>query len=230
MSKGRIELFDALRGLALYSMLIYHFAYDLAMFSFISWDDMFSLPMEIFERYICCSFIILAGISSCFSRNNLKRGALVFVCGLIVSLGSAIAGVTIRFGVLELLGSSMMLYAVFGKYINKLGAALPIVCVPVFAAGYYVYRNVYVTIPWLYPFGLRTETFVSADYFPLWPWFFLFLIGTYIGRKVRSGERKPWMEKKYSKVLTVPGKHTLLIYMAHQPILYGITMLMAKVF
>ena len=147
----------------------------------------------------------------------------MFFCGVIVSAVSGIAGVTIRFGVLQLLGSSMVLYGIFGKYREKAPRwVVPTVSVPMFIWGYYVYRNVRIASEWLYPFGLRGAQFTSADYFPLFPWFFMFLVGAWLGREILTRGRKPWMNRTYPRVLTVPGRHTLIIYMLHQPPLYAI--------
>jgi len=223
MSKRRYERIDALRGVSLYLMLVYHFVYDLGLFGVLSWETVFSPPLELLERYICCSFILLAGFSACLSRNNLRRGVLVLTCAAVVELISSLAGVTIRFGVLALLGSSMVLYALFGQRIQSLPRrSVLLVCGTLFCAGYWVYRHVYVGVQWLYPLGLRGYGFASADYFPLFPWFFLFLIGTVIGCAALEGPRSPWMDEKYPPWLTVPGRHTLLVYMLHQPVLYGL--------
>ena len=223
MSKKRIELLDAIRGVDIFAVLYYHFCYDLAMFGLVSWDFIYCLPMEILERTGASVFILMAGFSCRLSRNNLKRGAQVFLCGVLVSAVSSIAGITIRFGVLQLLGSCMMIYGVLGKYLEKLPKwVIPAVSLPMFVWGYYVYRNVRIASEWLYPFGLRGAQFTSADYFPLFPWFFMFLVGAWLGREILTRGRKPWMNRTYPRVLTVPGQHTLIIYMLHQPPLYAI--------
>lgn len=222
MYKGRIQLLDFARALAVIVMIHHHFVYDLALFGMASWDYMFSMPMEIVGQLAASTFIFVSGFSSRLSRNNLKRGAMVYVFGLVVSLCSSFAGVTIRFGILEFLGSSMMLYSVLGKYFDKLPrGVLPALCIPLFCGTYYMFKNVYFPFGWLYPFGFRGYDFVSADYFPLLPWFCVFLMGAYIGGKLMSGGKKAWMEKEYPRPLTYIGSNTLIIYLAHQPVLYG---------
>ena len=223
MSKKRIELLDAIRGAALYYMLYYHFIYDLALFGLVSWDFVYSGVMLALEVISASAFILLAGFSCRLSRNNLKRGIMVFLCGLLVSVGSGIAGVTIRFGVLQLLGSSMVLYAIFGKYIERLPRpVVPIISIPMFCWGFYVYRNVRVSVEWLYPIGLKGYGFASADYFPLFPWFFMFIMGAWLSKVLLGGEHKAWMDRSWPKALTVPGRHTLIVYMVHQIPLYAI--------
>ncbi|MGI6029864.1 MAG: heparan-alpha-glucosaminide N-acetyltransferase [Candidatus Heteroscillospira sp.] len=223
MSERRIHALDAVRGLALYVMLYYHFVYDLALFGLVDWDFVFCTPMNVLERTAASVFILLAGISSRMSRNNLRRGVKVLLCAVVVELASSLAGVTIRFGVLTLLGSCMVLYGLFGKYIQKLPEfLLECVCIPAFGAGYAMYQNVFVSKKWLYPLGLRSESFVSADYFPLIPWAFMFLLGTCLGGMVLSVKRPSWLTREYPRFLTLPGRNTLIIYMLHQPVLYAI--------
>ncbi len=229
MSKKRIELLDAARGLALFAMIFYHLVYDMGMFGLVSWSFVFSLPMDILERICASTFILASGFSSRLSRDNLRRGALVTACGLTVELAASVVGVTIRFGVLLLLGCSMMLYGLCGDFFRKLPRpVLPMVSIPAFCLGYYVYRYVYIGAGWLYPLGLRNTAFVSEDYFPLFPWFFLFLLGSWLGGELLRNGHRPWMDWHCPRLLTLPGRHTLLVYMLHQPILYGLVWMAAN--
>ena len=220
----RIQLLDFIRSAAIVVMLLYHFVYDLAIFGLVGWDFVFSPVMNAIERVFASLFIFTAGFSSRLSRSNTKRGVLVLACGLVVSLCSSFADVTIRFGVLELLGWSMIIYGVCAKALDRLPpAVVTAVCVPVFCAGYYIYRNVRVASEWLFPFGLRGYSFASADYFPLLPWFFMFLLGVQAAR-VLLAEKPPgaWARLRFPRALTWPGRHSLIIYLAHQPLLYPI--------
>jgi len=80
--RRRFDVLDAWRTLAIVLMVAYHFLYDLYIFGIISADRLFSTPLNILERFICCSFILLAGASARFSRNNLRRGLIVLAAGL----------------------------------------------------------------------------------------------------------------------------------------------------
>ena len=127
LHRSRFDILDAWRTLAIVLMAAYHFLYDLALFGVITWERMFSTPLNILERFICCSFILLAGASARFSRSNLRRGLIVLAAAVVVELGAAVAGQTIRFGVLMLLGWSMVLYHFTGKLLRKLpGPALAV--------------------------------------------------------------------------------------------------------
>ena len=123
--KKRFDILDAWRTVVILLMLVYHFLYDLLIFGVITPQQMFSPRLNLMQKFICCSFILLAGASARFSRSNLRHGVIVLLAGAAVELGAAVAGQTIRFGVLMLLGWSMVLYHFTGKLLRKLpGPAL----------------------------------------------------------------------------------------------------------
>lgn len=224
--RRRFDILDAWRTLAIVLMVTYHFLYDLYIFRIISAEQLFSTPLNILERFICCSFILLAGASARFSRNNLRRGLIVLAAGVVVEIGAAVGGQTIRWGVLMLLGSSMVLYHFLGKHLQKWRPVnLTVACI-----GLYIFTDWWtgitpVSAGWLYPIGLMAPGFHSADYFPLLPWFFLFLIGTVLGGWCLSHRDNRLLSTPLPKALTWPGRHSLIIYVLHQPVLYGVSYL-----
>ena len=64
------------------------------------------------------------------------------------------------------------------------------------------------------------------DYFPILPWIFLFIAGYFLNRILKA---RGWDEKFFARgnvpVLNWLGRHTLPIYLIHQPVLYGLGML-----
>ena len=224
--RRRFDVLDAWRTLAIVLMVAYHFLYDLYIFGVISANQLFSAPLNVLERFICCSFILLAGASARFSRNNLRHGLVVLGAGLVVEIGAAVAGQTIRFGVLMLLGSSMVLWHFLGKGLQRLpgwsvAAGSGILF---FAARWWTGRTA-VSVPWLYPLGFISPGFYSADYFPLLPWFFLFLTGTALGGWCLAHRENRLLTVSLPGALTWPGRHSLIIYVLPQPVLYGISYL-----
>ena len=224
--RRRFDILDAWRTLAIVLMAAYHFLYDLYIFGVISAGQLFSTPLNVLERFICCSFILLAGASARFSRNNLRHGLIVLAAGIVVEIGAAVGGQVIRWGVLMLQGSSMVLYHFLGKHLQKLpgwtaaagGGAL------FFLTRWWTGRTV-VAVKWLYPLGLVFPGFRSADYFPQMPWFFLFLIGTALGGWCLAHRDNQLLAAPLPKALTWPGRHSLIIYILHQPVLYGVSYL-----
>jgi len=225
--KKRFDILDAWRSLSLLLMVAYHFLYDLALFGVITWQQMFSPPLNIMQKFICCSFIFLAGASARFSRSNLRHGLIVLAAHIVVVIGAMVGGQTIRFGVLALLGSSMVIYHFVGKHLQKLpGGFLAGVCGALFLLSDNMVESIAVSARWLYPLGLTYPGFSSADYFPLIPWLFLFLIGTVFGGWCLSHRENRVLTAPLPGILTWPGRHSLIIYLLHQPILFGISTLL----
>lgn len=221
--RRRFDILDAWRSLAIVLMLLYHFLYDLALFGVITWEQMFCTPLNILQKLICTSFIFLAGASARFSRNTLRHGFIVIAAGVIVSIGGAVGGQTIRFGVLQLLGWSMVLYHFLGKFLQRCPAEpLVLSSAVLYALTDWWTHAVSVESDWLYPLGFQSPRFFSADYFPLLPWFFLFVIGTAFGGWCLAHREHRLLTAPFPAPLTFLGRHSLLIYLIHQPVLYGL--------
>lgn len=224
--KKRFDILDAWRTVVILLMLVYHFLYDLLIFGVITPQQMFSPRLNLMQKFICCSFILLAGASARFSRSNLRHGVIVLLAGVAVEIGAAVGGQTIRFGILQFMGVSMVLWHFAGKYLQKLPRWL------LAAGGAVLYvltdwwtGQVTVSVSWLYPLGFPNAAFTSADYFPLLPWFFLFLMGAALGGWCLDHQENKILTAPLPGVLTFPGRHSLIIYLLHQPVLYGVSYL-----
>ena len=223
----RFDILDAWRSLSIVLMVAYHFLYDLALFGVITGSQMFSTPLNVMQKFICCSFILLAGASARFSRNNLRHGLIVLLAGVVVEIGAMVGGQTIRFGVLMLLGWSMVIWHFAGKYLQKLpGWLLAAGALALYFLTDWWTGTVSVSVPWLYPLGFPGPGFSSADYFPLLPWLFLFLVGAALGGWCLDHRESRLLTAPLPRALTFPGRHSLLIYLLHQPVLYGVSFLL----
>ncbi len=223
----RFDILDAWRSLAVVLMVAYHFLYDLALFGVITWSQMFSTPLNVMQKFVCCSFILLAGASARFSRNNLRHGLIVLLAGVVVEIGAMVGGQTIRFGVLMLLGWSMVIWHFVGKYLQKLpGWLLAAGALALYFLADWWTGTVSVSVSWLYPLGFPGPGFSSADYFPLLPWLFLFLVGAALGGWCLDHRESRLLTAPLPRILTFPGRHSLLIYLLHQPVLYGVSFLL----
>lgn len=241
--KVRYVLLDELRGFLVVCMVVYHGL--LSLYQIFGWETADKL-FDFFtpaEPYFAGAFVLLSGVMCGYSRSNIKRGAICFLIALGVStvtiIGSNWLGrIGIYFGILHLLGFSMLFCGIFDfalKRINKwvgiiLSAALYIVFhgVPIsytdFVGIQGIIPDAFYKVDWLFPFGIIGSGFYSADYFPIFPWFFLFLCGYFL-YKFQFAQR---FEKvfKPSRIppLSFLGRHALLIYVVHQPIIYLICM------
>ena len=112
---ARIELMDALRGLAVCLMVLHHFLYDLCEFLGAPWWLFTNPVFDVLHYSFAGLFIFLSGISSDFSRSNLKRGAKAMALALGITLVTYFMDMTIVFGVLHLLASCMLLFGLTRK-------------------------------------------------------------------------------------------------------------------
>ncbi len=241
---GRIQSIDALRGLCVLLMCIHHFLFDLAAFLGAPWWLYENPAFSVFQFLVAGCFILLSGVSSRFSRSNIRRGLKVFAIALALTLvtwlGDRIfsrlvwdsVGLTVFFGVLHMLGFSMLFYGLTRKLWDRLPdrAAPALYLLAIVLTGRCAWGVCCTEIPWLFPFGFITEEFYSGDYYPILPWLFVFLLGTWIGEKIRLGRFPARFYTAKFPFFPVLGRHALLIYILHQPVLAGFTLLIGRIF
>ncbi len=227
---GRIEIIDALRGLAVVLMVIHHFLYDLCEFLGAPWWLFTNPVFDVLHYIFAGTFIFLAGVSSRFSRSNVKRGIKVLIAAAAVTAVTYFMGMPIYFGILQLLGTCMLLYGLTHKLWEKFsGWWFPALCAALTAFSAWAVARVPAGVnvfTWI--LGWNPQAYYSADYFPLLPWVFVFLCGTWAGRPIKEGALPQWFYDLRVKFLPAVGRHAFIIYLAHQPVLYGITLLIGK--
>ena len=243
--QGRLALIDAMRGLVLINMLVYHFLYDLIVLFGMKADWYWSWSGRLWQQMIVGSFIFISGFSSQLSRKNFRRGLMLLGCGVLLQLvtGLVMPDQIIRFGVLHFLGTAALLWSLGHRWINKIPAGL-LLCGGILLFfltwgtqyGYWGFGPLQLLqLPdslyqstWLFPFGLPGPEFYSSDYVPLLPWLFFYLAGTAAQRLVRT---RPAVLRALSvrvPVLSYWGRKTLIVYLLHQPVLYLICLILTK--
>lgn len=227
--RERIELMDAMRGLAVCLMVIHHFLYDLCEFLGAPWW-LFTNPVFDVLHYIFAGlFVLLCGVSANFSRSNLKRGAKALALALGITLVTYFMGMTIVFGVLHMLACCMLIYGLTRRFWEALpNWVMPTIAVLGVLATHSLVHGVRVDVPGLFMFGFCAPGFSSSDYFPLLPWFFVFLFGAWAGKYVKSGRLPRWFYTTKAPHLAAVGRHALAVYVLHQPVLYGVTLILMK--
>ena len=232
--KKRIWELDALRGICILGMVLVHLVYDLTeLYALVDWEY---TPIFLFiKNYGGILFVLISGICVSFGGKHLFRGLTVLGCGLLctlVTLAMALPqpggfGSVIWFGVLHCLGLCMLLWHPLKGFPAW---ALLLLGVPLAAAGHILFPLTPVDDPWLIPFGIKPNWFVTPDYFPLLPYLGYFLLGAFLGKTLY----KP----RVSLMPNVPplpplrffqwcGRHSLVIYLAHQPILMAVCTLLS---
>lgn len=185
------------------------------------------------------AFILICGISCRLSRSNLLRGAKIAGAALAVTLVSLVImpDMPIIFGILHLLGSCVLLYAVIGKLTDKI-PVIPgvIICLLLFAFTYNMPEGKYLglgslridlPIEWFKSNNLMVLGFLSpykgySDYFPLIPYIFPFFAGTFIGKYAKEERFPKFMYKSRIKPLSTLGQNAFFVYLIHQPLAYGV--------
>ncbi len=226
-NKNRIWELDFFRGLFLWGVIFVHVIVDITIFTPIQLE----MP-EIFtviKNYGGILFVILSGICVTLGHRCIKRGIIVFSAGILVSLVTYLlfqnTTSMVWFGILHLLGICMLIYPL----IKKLPAwILPLFSAVIIILGYW-FTTFKVQSPYLFPFGLITYGFGSGDYWPLFPQLGYFILGVFIG-KIFYREKKtcfPGVNTKNPVIrfFSFCGRHSLWIYLGHQPVAYVLVML-----
>lgn len=240
VKKVRYHLLDLLRGITILSMVLFHGTWDLVFLYGCSIPWYISNQGYIWQQSICWTFIFLSGFCWSMGGHKLKRGLIVFGAGLLVTVITLVLMPEERvvFGVLTLHGTCMILAIILKKVLelvpSKVGFAANILLFFIFRdvnEGYLGFEKIkLVKIPKVFYqnmlttfLGFPTADFYSTDYFSLLPWIFLFLSGYYWYHIIKN-HKKVWdlLQKHTIVTLEWVGKHSLGIYLLHQPLIFGI--------
>ncbi|VVB64538.1 Uncharacterised protein [uncultured archaeon] len=153
-----------------------------------------------------------------------KRGIWIFSLGMGITLVTRLllGDGFIVFGVLHLIGVSLLLAYPFLRR-RRMSAIFGLLFI---LLGLYL-QNLSVGYPWLLWLGLAPQSFYSLDYFPLFPWFGVVLIGISFGDLLYSGYRRriPLPDltgSTFVRPLVFLGRRSLALYLLHQPVLIAL--------
>lgn len=224
---------DVLRGLAIVAMVAYHLAFDLRYFRITQSDfehDGFWLTAR---SLILSSFLLLAGLSLVLAD---RRGASprhfwmhvgrIAACALLVSLASYLMfpQTFIWFGVLHAIAVSLVLAQAFVRRPTlAFGAGLAVI-----AAGTALSNPIFDgrTLGWV---GFMTHKPATEDYVPLFPWAGVMLVGIPLGHVLARGQFAGLaVLDRAPRALSWLGRHSLIVYLVHQPILIGALWLVTR--
>lgn len=223
---NRLQLIDAIRGLAILAMIGFHFLFDVSyIFGWVE-IDLFSFGWTIFARVVQFMFLGLVGVMSYRSwvfrdgldyyKSQLTRAGKIMGMALVISVLSFIffRDEFIVFGILHFIGAAVLILALIPK--DFMLALLP---VSVYLS--YVVPNFDAGNDWWLMFGRVSSDFRSLDYFPILPWINVVVIGFLLGRYVLEFSDFVDDKIRVPKWILFLGRRSLLVYMVHQPILLG---------
>ena len=209
----RIHEIDILRGLAVMAMIYYHFIYDLVFFYGKPFDlNHLSLRLAALAAPV---FFVLAGISTHFSKNILKRAAKVGIAALMVTVFTYLQNPDyfVLFGTLHFLATTMFLSYFFVHLSNGILLLMTFIS---WGAGAF-FSSVSTNITWLFPIGMTYPGFRSSDYFPIFPFVAYTLIGILLGKWLYA-DKKSMYPQLQIPILQWIGRNSLILYLLHQPI------------
>lgn len=215
-SRARVWEIDVIRGIALILMVFFHLLFTM--------KEIYGYPIPYNQgvyyylgKTSAIIFIMVSAISSSFSRNNTGRALKFLGVASLITIATHLYNPAfgIKFGIIHFLGVSVLLAKIFEKVNTYLLALLGSIII---AAGIYLgpiaFKNNY-----LFLFNMTGTGWVSADYYPLLPWFGVFLYGMILGRALYPVKTSLFNSGPRFGLLGFLGRHTLIIYLIHEPAL-----------
>jgi len=222
----RVEGLDALRGVAILAMVVYHFCFDLRYFGVARWDFEHDIRWLAARTLILSSFLLIAGISAALARRDPaadarwpRHVAVIGGAALLVTAASAMMFPRsfIWFGVLHAIALSLLLAR---PLIDRPRAAVA-AAVIVIAAGVMLSSQHFDNrmLGWL---GFMTGKPMTEDYVPLFPWSGVLFLGIAAGHALVASKFAMLAPlARMPRALRFLGRHSLAVYLVHQPLLLG---------
>jgi uncharacterized membrane protein len=239
---ARLWEIDLLRTLAIGLMVVYHGGYDVHLLAPQVAIDPFDGVWRTLQVTCASMFLALVGASYWIAdqrgrsrglsgvalwRRHARRGCEVLAAALLVSLATLLAlGAedAVRFGILHLIATAMLLVL---PLTVRLGAWNAVLGAGVVAVGLAI-QGMDSDVPGALVLGFDPGD-TGVDWYPLLPWIGVCLIGVAVGSALYpDGERRPWLRRlvrapQGTVLAGAPGRHSLPIYLVHQPVLIVLT-------
>ncbi len=241
----RLHILDLIRGITLLSMIAYHGAYDLVYHFGFQIPGYRGAEGYVWQQSICWTFILLSGFCFPLGNRQLRRGILLSACGAVVTAVTFLTmpSSPVIMGILSFYGLAVLLTVLLRPLLWRI-PAIPGLwgCIALFLltrnlpSGGLGFESLTLTRlpeslyanPFTMILGFPYLGFHSSDYFPLFPWLFLFWTGLFAGNAfyaASSSIRRP-LSPSLCPPLQWIGRHSLLLYMLHQPLLMGLFQLL----
>jgi uncharacterized membrane protein len=221
-TKKRILELDVLRGVAVILMVMFHFGFDLAEFGYASYQTTVDMEWKVFRAVVLSMFLVAVGMSAYVAyadginyKKLIKNLAKLSLVSVMISMGSYVAfpHAWIYFGVIHfiVLALPLSLFFLHKPYLALLlGIAIPLSYIlgffPLDALHHWSVQH------------LHIPSF-TVDVVSFTPWFGLVLLGVFLMSKNLFDFKLK--DSTLNARLSFLGRHSLLIYLVHQPILFG---------
>ena len=239
---SRVGVFDLVRGFSVVSMVLFHLCYDLKFIVGLPLD-WFAPPLQdVWRCSISWTFLFVAGCMCPLSRSNLRRALQYGAVALAIWIVTTIAAVDIpiSFGIIYCMAACTFVAWALGRlHALPHGVAAALALLAVFlltqglSDGYLGVDGLRLELPaalyaspWLSWLGMPGPNFSSGDYYPLLPYLFVYLAGAAMGSRWAESGYPGWAKSACLVPLNLVGRHALLVYILHQPIILGVSMLL----
>ena len=237
MFDKRIHEIDFFRGILIILVIFDHLLWFINFYifhrtsGFLNWYWTSELRYAV-RQVVLILFLFTCGISCFLSRNNKRRGFLLFLLCVGITVVTHLAQllpffsnrvIAIDFNVLGVIAISILLYCAFENRSSKdLLLIAGILCVFYFFiivslrisnnTTYYAARSV------LYcEFNPIREGYVG-DYLSLFPYVIALFFGVIFARRFYANRTSLIKKRNWEKPICFLGRHTLIIYIAHEVI------------
>ena len=227
--RERILWIDVIRGISILAMITFHFAFDMMYFGFAKSDLIYQPDWKLFERMIAFSFLFIAGLSLSIThearikwKSFIRRYGVTAICAALISTVTYIlfGNDMIRFGILHAISVSGLISLLLLK-LNSLSLAL--LAFLIFLVNLLIEQPLQGDYFWQWLI-YTTETPNSLDYRPIIPWIAPFILGMascQLFKKWGLLETRNGIIHRELSILSWLGRNSLIIYLIHQPILFG---------
>ncbi len=234
----RVDWLDVVRGLALLAMASYHFTWDLEFFGYVETGTTTHGLWKLYARIIASTFLFLAGVSLALAHGSgvrwpafRRRFLQIAAAAAAISAATylAVPNGFIFFGILHQIALGSLIALAFLRLppLITLAAALIVIGAPGFL------KSPAFDQPWLWWLGLAPVNPRSNDYVPIFPWFGVILVGVGLARSFQLAGLVPRLATfragRWARPLRFAGRHSLAVYLIHQPVLIGLVWLFAQI-
>lgn len=234
MPSNRIDLLDLLRSLALVGMIAFHLSYDMLMFGLISASYASTDFFYFHARVVAGTFILTAGLGLYLAHASAirwpsfwRRFSKIAAAAALVTIATkfAMPQAYVYFGILH----AIALFSLLGLAVLRLSSLGSVLLAAAFISGSYWLRAPVFDLDLLRFVGLSGLPAYTIDFEPIFPWFGIFLLGISLGQVGQThGLWVRLSEIKSPAWATWAGRHSLPIYLIHQPILLGLVWTIAQ--
>lgn len=243
-TKGRLGVFDLVRGVSVVSMVLFHLCYDL---KFIAGYDLewFEPPLQdVWRCSISWVFLFIAGCMCTLSRNNLRRALEYGGVALAIWVVTTIVAVDtpISFGIIYCMSACTLVawalqridalprgrvaaFVLFVGFVALLGLSDGTIGIGPLKLDLPQELTSVEGLAWL---GLPSASFSSGDYYPLLPYLLIYLCGAAMAARWKERGYPAWAYSASVAPLNFVGRHALLVYVIHQPVILAVCALLGS--